>query len=109
MSSSFGTFLIVVRPHQMTLLIEYHFDFDLLISSFQIGHVLDSPVDFYSDRIAKKDRKKTLVDELLADAEFKKFSKRKYVEIIDEKSKYQRNKRFKHSGKGKKSTKATAK
>ena len=63
---------------------------------------MDSPVDFYSDRITKKDRKKTLVDELLADAEFKKFSKRKYVEIIDEKSKYQR-KRFKHSGKGKKS------
>ena len=75
-------------------------------SSFiQIGHVVDSAVDFYSDRIPKKDRKKTLVDELLADAEFRKFSKRKYVEIIDEKSKLQR-KRFKHSGKGKKSARA---
>ena len=68
---------------------------------------MDSPVDFYSDRITKKDRKKTLVDELLADAEFKKFSKRKYVEIIDEKSKHER-KRFKHSGKGKKSGAKTA-
>jgi hypothetical protein len=64
--------------------------------------VVDSAVDFYSDRIPKKERKKTLVDELLADAEFRKFSKRKYVEIIDEKAKLQR-KRFKHSGKGKKS------
>ena len=90
----------------MTSLNGYYFDVYLLISSLQIGHIVDSPVDFYSDRIAKKDRKKTLVDELLADAEFKKFSKRKYVEIIDEKSKYQRNKRFKHSGKGKKSSKA---
>lgn len=76
---------------------------------FQIGHVIDSAVDFYSDRITKKDRKKTLVDELMADAEFKKFSKRKYVEIIAEKNKTQR-KRFKHSDKSKnKSKKAKAK
>ena len=76
------------------------------VSFHQVGHVIDAPVDFYSDRISKKDRKKTLVDELLADAEFRKYSKRKYVEIIEEKGKGQQRKRFKHSGKGKKSAKA---
>jgi len=59
---------------------------------FQIGTVVDSPYDFYSDRIPKKDRKRTLVDELLADAEFKKYNKRKYVQIIQEQS---AGKRFK--------------
>ncbi len=81
----------------------------LLFANFvylkKVGHVVDSPVDYY-DRLPKKDRKKTLVDELLADAEFRKYSKRKYVEIIDEKSKTQQRKRFKHSGKGKKSAKS---
>ena len=54
---------------------------------FQIGTVVDSASDFYTDRVAKKDRKQTMVDELLADAEFKKYQKRKYVQIIDDKIK----------------------
>jgi len=53
---------------------------------FQIGTVVDSPYDFYSDRIPTKARKRTMVDELLADAEFKKYNKRKYVEIIEAKN-----------------------
>ena len=56
---------------------------------FQIGTVVDNAADFYTDRVAKKDRKQTMVDELLADAEFKKYQKRKYVEIIEDKSKKQ--------------------
>ena len=47
---------------------------------------MDSAADFYSDRINTKDRKKTLVDELMADAEFKKYNKRKYIEIVEEKA-----------------------
>ena len=62
---------------------------DALPKYFQIGTIVDNAADFYTDRVAKKDRKKTMVDELLADAEFKKFQKRKYVEIIEEKSKKQ--------------------
>lgn len=54
---------------------------------FQIGKVMDSHVDYYSGRLTKKERKKTIVDELMADAEFSKFNKRKYKEIIDEKRK----------------------
>ena len=41
-----------------------------------------------------------MVDELLADAEFKKYNKRKYVEIIEAKQKKER--KFKSSGAKKK-------
>ncbi|ESO05734.1 hypothetical protein HELRODRAFT_77508, partial [Helobdella robusta] len=39
---------------------------------FQTGTVVETSADFYSDRIPKKERKTTLVDELLHDAEFKR-------------------------------------
>ena len=45
--------------------------------SCQIGTVVDNAADFYTDRVPNKARKSTMVDELLADAEFKKFQKRK--------------------------------
>ncbi|CAH1793183.1 unnamed protein product [Owenia fusiformis] len=48
---------------------------------FQMGTVVESSADFYHSRIAKKDRKATMVDELLADAEFRKYNKRKYAEL----------------------------
>lgn len=62
-------------------------DMKVLPKYFQIGKVMDSPVDFYSNRLSKKERKRTIVDELLADAEFSKYNKRKYKEIISEKQK----------------------
>ncbi|XP_023021778.2 deoxynucleotidyltransferase terminal-interacting protein 2 [Leptinotarsa decemlineata] len=62
-------------------------DLKVLPKYFQIGKVMDSPIDFYNDRIPKKQRKKTLVDELLADAQFQKYNKRKYKEIIEDKQK----------------------
>ena len=43
---------------------------------FRIGTIQDNAADFYTDRVNKKDRKQTMVDELLADAEFKKYQKR---------------------------------
>ena len=60
-------------------------DLKVLPKYFQVGQVIDSPADYYSDRVPNKLRKKTLVDELMADAEFKKFNKRKYAEIIEKK------------------------
>lgn len=80
----------------------------LLITKFyffisQIGQVVDSPADYYSDRITNKNRKKTLVDELMADAEFKKYNKRRYAEIIEEKSKHQKR----YQGKAGKKRKVT--
>jgi len=60
-------------------------DLKVIPKYFQIGKVVDSPLDFYNNRMTRKERKKTLVDELLADAEFSKYNKRKYKEIIEEK------------------------
>nr|XP_033327949.1 deoxynucleotidyltransferase terminal-interacting protein 2 [Megalopta genalis] len=71
-------------------------DMKVLPKYFQIGKVIDSPMDYYSSRLSKKERKKTIVDELMADAEFSKYNKRKYKEIIDEKKKMHR-KAFKHA------------
>ncbi|XP_076755974.1 deoxynucleotidyltransferase terminal-interacting protein 2 [Xylocopa sonorina] len=65
---------------------------------FQIGKVVDSPLDYYSGRLVKKERKKTIVDELMADAQFSKYNKRKYKEIINEKNKL-RYKAHKHAKK----------
>lgn len=48
---------------------------------------MDSPLDYYSNRLTRKERKRTLVDELLADAEFNKYNKRKYREILEERQK----------------------
>ncbi|KAJ8681443.1 hypothetical protein QAD02_017230 [Eretmocerus hayati] len=64
-------------------------DIKALPKYFHIGKVIDSPLDFYNSRLTKKERKRTIVDELMADAEFSKFNKRKYKEIIDEKRKLQ--------------------
>ncbi|XP_006810900.1 deoxynucleotidyltransferase terminal-interacting protein 2-like, partial [Neolamprologus brichardi] len=38
---------------------------------FQVGTVVDNAADFYHSRIPKKERKRTIVEELLADAEFR--------------------------------------
>ncbi|XP_029465630.1 deoxynucleotidyltransferase terminal-interacting protein 2 [Rhinatrema bivittatum] len=53
---------------------------------FQVGTVVDNPVDFYHSRIPKKQRKRTIVEELLADSEFRRYNKRKYREIMTEKA-----------------------
>ncbi|KAI4503116.1 hypothetical protein M0802_002160 [Mischocyttarus mexicanus] len=71
-------------------------DLKVLPKYFQIGKVIDSPVDYYSNRLTKKERKNTIVEELMADAEFSKYNKRKYKEIIDEKNKRQ-YKAYKHA------------
>jgi len=64
---------------------------------FHIGKVIDSPIEFYSSRLTKKERKKTIVDELMADAEFMKYNKRKYKEIIDERKKKTHYKAYKNA------------
>uniref|UniRef100_A0A5K3FW02 Fcf2 domain-containing protein n=1 Tax=Mesocestoides corti TaxID=53468 RepID=A0A5K3FW02_MESCO len=45
---------------------------------FQVGTVVDDPGSFY-DRIPRKQRKKNLVDELLANAEYMKKQRRQYA------------------------------
>uniref|UniRef100_A0A8D8ACB8 Deoxynucleotidyltransferase terminal-interacting protein 2 n=1 Tax=Culex pipiens TaxID=7175 RepID=A0A8D8ACB8_CULPI len=54
---------------------------------FQIGKVIDSPLEFYNERGIKKTKAKTLVDELLEDAEFQRYNKRKYAEALEKRKK----------------------
>ena len=55
----------------------------MIIFIKQVGTVVENAADFYCGRIAKSKRKKTIVDELLADAELKSYQKKKYKEIVD--------------------------
>lgn len=52
-----------------------------------MGKVLDSPVDFCHNRVPKKQRKSTIVEELLEDAEFQKSSRKRFKEIIEQRKK----------------------
>ncbi|XP_072129574.1 deoxynucleotidyltransferase terminal-interacting protein 2 [Mobula birostris] len=68
---------------------------------FQVGEVLDNPADFYHSRLPKKQRKQTMVEELLADAQFRRYNKRKYQQIMTERAalaagkKHHKKKKFK--------------
>jgi len=48
---------------------------------FQIGTVVEHPIDFYSSRATRRERKQTIVDELIADAEFKRKVKQRYSRL----------------------------
>uniref|UniRef100_A0A7S4MJG8 Fcf2 pre-rRNA processing C-terminal domain-containing protein n=1 Tax=Vannella robusta TaxID=1487602 RepID=A0A7S4MJG8_9EUKA len=54
---------------------------DPLPKYFQVGTVVESSADFYSSRLTRKQRANTFVDELLKDSEFKKYTKKKFMEI----------------------------
>lgn len=60
-------------------------DLKVLPKYFQVGTVQSSPLDYYNERGERKSKKKSLVDELMADAQFQRFNKRKYTEIQQEK------------------------
>ncbi|KAJ8734275.1 hypothetical protein PYW07_014826 [Mythimna separata] len=60
-------------------------DMEVLPKYFQVGRIMDSALDHVNERLTKKQRKRTMVDELLADAEFQKYNKKKFKEIVDEK------------------------
>ncbi|KAL8578960.1 hypothetical protein ACOMHN_001922 [Nucella lapillus] len=49
---------------------------------FQMGEIQENPYSFYQDRNPKKKRKRTLVDELMADQDFKKRLKHQYKEVM---------------------------
>lgn len=51
---------------------------DKVSKHFHVGTVIEHPIDFYSGRATRKERKQTLVDELIADSEFKKNVKKRY-------------------------------
>ena len=48
---------------------------------FQMGTIVHNSLDFHSSRATKKQKKSTIVGELLADAEFRRKNKNKFLEI----------------------------
>lgn len=47
---------------------------------FQVGTIIEGPTEFFSARLTKKERKQTIVEELLADEESRQYYKRKHLE-----------------------------
>ena len=58
-----------------------------LPSAVQIGTIVEDKSEFYSSRVPKKMRQKTLVDELAADFDFRKKLKDKFMKIQSSKPK----------------------
>jgi len=56
-------------------------DSNKLPKYFQVGTIVEGPHEFHSSRVSKKNRKRTLVDELLADAEFRRKNKRRFIDM----------------------------
>lgn len=54
---------------------------DKISKHFQVGTIVEHPIDYYSSRATKKERKQTLIDELITDAEFKRNVKKRYNRI----------------------------
>lgn len=64
-------------------------DLKVLPKFFQVGKYEDSPLDYHNEKHVKKTKKKSLVEDLLKDAEFSRRVKQKYKEsLMHQKPKY---------------------
>lgn len=82
---------------------------DKVAKHFQVGTVIEHPIEYHSSRATRKERKQTLVDELIGDAEFKKNVKKRYNRLratnaIRQKEKALADRRKALQGKKKRST-----
>jgi hypothetical protein len=66
----------VLDPHR-----HYRKDTSALPEYSQIGTIIEGNTEFHSSRIVRKDRKKTIVDEILADGTSRDRFKRKYDDL----------------------------
>lgn len=66
-----------------------------------MGQVIESPVEYHNSKDIRK-KKRSLVDDLLEDAEFQKYNKRKFQEIAEQKKQTGFNKAMKKMRKLKK-------
>ncbi|GAV60435.1 Fcf2 domain-containing protein [Cephalotus follicularis] len=64
---------------------------------FQVGTIVESAEEFFSNRLTKKERKAIIADELLSDSTFGQYRKRK-VREIEEKSRPGGNEKWKIKG-----------
>lgn len=80
-----------------------HNDRQAIPKYFQVGKVMDNAADFYSSRVPKKQRRQNLAEELLRDAEFQQYQKRKYNElVVQKKIDGAKRRKFKHKKKSSK-------
>lgn len=64
-------------------------DLKVLPKYFQVGKYEDSPLDYHQEKHVKKSKSKSIVEELLKDAQFSRRVKQKYKEsLINQKPKY---------------------
>lgn len=56
-------------------MIFYCYAVQVLPKYFQLAEVVDSPVDFYSSRVPKKQRKRTMAEEIMHDEETLRWGK----------------------------------
>ncbi|KAJ1921894.1 rrna-processing protein fcf2 [Mycoemilia scoparia] len=61
-------------------------DRDEVPKYFEVGTIVEGPTEFYSGRLTRKERKETIVQELMADAESRDYFKRKFNEIQSKKA-----------------------
>lgn len=83
-------------------------DLKVLPKFFQVGKYEDSPLDYHNEKNIKKTKKKSLVEDLLQDAQFSRRVKQKYKEsLFHQKPKYYgRGGGKKKDGAGKKNKKS---
>ncbi|KAJ1352704.1 hypothetical protein KIN20_009106 [Parelaphostrongylus tenuis] len=65
-------------------------DRSVLPKYFQVGRVVDAPEDFYSSRMTRKERKRTMLDELLYNEAFVQSKREKFKAIQDRERKKRR-------------------
>lgn len=73
---------------------------DKFVKILHTGTVIEGPAEYKSARLTNRERKQTIVEEILGDKKIKDYSKRKFMEIQSEKT--GRRKAYKSAKKGKK-------
>ena len=71
------------------------FDTTKLPKFFQMGTVVDNPLDFYGGRLSNSERKSTLTEQLLADPDVSHSRKKRYDKMQVESEKYSKGKKRK--------------
>ncbi|KAK7027297.1 Deoxynucleotidyltransferase terminal-interacting protein 2 [Halocaridina rubra] len=66
-------------------------DLKVMPKYFQMGKIIESPLDFYSSRVPKKSRKRTMAEEIMNDEEALRYQKQKFNEIVVQRSKSRKN------------------
>lgn len=71
------------------------FDGKALPKFFHMGTIVDDPLDYYSGRLTRSERKSTLTEQLLADQQLTQHRKKKIAQLMEENSRYQKLKKRK--------------